>query len=242
MRELISGTVSESTVNVGNGAPLHATEDARQVWVRDTAQVKKFIADPTPALIVVDREQAWVLPQANRLAAALTAAGKPTKVVDADTAIRMPPDYDKMNPIFDGSRLWRGDLVQPGLFLDAPAILLGKRLESRLIEGIARRDAVVESVSVNFPGPGRAIVAWAPLAFSTKFDSVLVMAQDEASLVKGIDELLANNPPAEIPIRQVAAALPDANATLGRGHNRAGRADVAATSHRHARRRQCRRR
>ena len=116
-----------------------------------------------------------------------------------------------MNPTVDGSRFrWRGDLVAPGLFVDAPVILMGrKRLESRLIEAASSAGMRLwESVSGQFPRP------WPgdrrpglPLAFSTKFDSLMVMAQDEAAArASGVDELLAISPSAEIPIRQVTAA------------------------------------
>ena len=242
VRELISGAVGEATISVEPGEGIRGTDDSRQVWVRDAGKVKTFIADKTPAVIVVNTLEDWVVPQARRLAAALTAAGKPTTVEKLEDVVRLPPDWDRMNPTVDGSRLWRGDLVQPGLFVDAPVILLGKRMESRLIEGIVRRGALVESISSDFPGAGRAIVAWAPLAFSTKFDSILVLAEDPGALANGVDELLASAPVAEIPIRQIVPAAHDPAASMTDSAPPPRIHDIASPSDRNARRRQHHRR
>ncbi len=229
-RELISGCVSESNITVDAGTDPEAQVDSREVWVRDAAHVKNFLSDKTPVTIVVDEAQAWVMPQAARLADALTRAGKPTKVARADEVLHLPMDWDNRLPVLDGSRLWRGDLVQPGMSVDGPIILLGKRLESRLIEAIARRDALVESISADFPGAGRAIVAWVPLAFNNHADTVMVMAQDEASLAKGIDVLLSPDDRAETPIRQMTWPTADPKAEMANGTSVA----PAPTSYRRA--------
>ena len=93
VRELISGTISQATITIEPGPGIAGTDDARLVWVRDAGQVKKFVADPTPALIVVDQEQAWVMPQgAASGGGVLTKAGKPTKVMTFDEAVHMPVD------------------------------------------------------------------------------------------------------------------------------------------------------
>ena len=214
VRELISGCVSECAIAVEGGTGPQGQADARVVWVRDAEQIKKFVADKTPASIVVDQDQAWVQTQATRLAEALTKAGKPTKVARVDEVMTLPVDWNRDLPTLDGSRLWRGDVVQPGLLVAGPVILMGRRFESRLIEGVTRRDALVETASSNFPGAGKSILAWVPLAFNNKSDTVLVMAQDEAGLAKGVDAMLASNPGAEIAIRQIAKPAVDTKASL----------------------------
>lgn len=217
VRELISGCVSESPIVIDSGNAIAGQVDVHAVWVRDSAHIKQFVSDKTPATIVVDLDQAWVLPQAKRLAEALTRAGKPTKVVSANDVLHLPVDWKSALPVLDGSRLWRGDVVQPGMSVEGPLILLGRRLESRLIEGIVRRDALTENISANFPGTGRAVVAWVPLAFNNHADTVMVLAQDEASLARGVDQLLSVNESTETPIRQMVWPRPDAKATLVAG-------------------------
>lgn len=217
VRELISGRASEASITVEAGAMEVAQVDARKVWVRDSANIKQFLADKTPASIVVDQDQSWIQSNAQRLADALTKAGKPTKVVRVEDVLTLPVDWNNKLPEIDGSRLWRGDVVQPGLLVSGPVILMGRRFESRLIEGIVRRDAMIESVSSNFPGAGKAIVSWVAKALSNHADTVIVMSQDEAGLAKGVDELLSISATSEVPIRQIASIQPDPKASLAAG-------------------------
>ena len=89
-------------------------------------------------------------------------------------------------PVLDGGRLWRGTLVDPGLFVDAPLILLGKRYENRLLEALARRDVFPEVISENFPAAGRAVINWTRHGFSNRFDTISILANDDAGLAAGI--------------------------------------------------------
>ena len=157
----------------------------RPVWVHDGARIKEFLAGEAPTatpakdaaaapppeiLIALDEEQPWCRPQAEKLAAALVARGRPAKVVMVSDVLRIPNDWGK-TPVLDGGRLWRGELVDPGLAVDAPLILLGHRYENRLIEALARRDVLPEVISTHFPAPGKAVVGWTRRAFSNFHDT-----------------------------------------------------------------------
>ncbi|MBM4039452.1 MAG: hypothetical protein FJ290_13150 [Planctomycetes bacterium] len=196
VRELISGSFAEMPIAVG-GASLPrdlpaATLDERTVRVHDAPRTQEFLKAKPPIVIAVDAEQAWVRPHAERLAKALTAAGREAKVASVADVVRLPVDWNGDQPTIDGTRLWRGNVVDPGLFVDAPLILLGKRYESRLIEALVRRDLLAEPpIGGCFPGPGRAIVAWAPRAFSNAHDTVCLLAHDNEGLSQGIAALLA---------------------------------------------------
>ena len=147
---------------------------------------------PRPAVHIAVEEE-WVRPQAERLRKALKAMGLRVRAEPMQPYVRGPgPLWRKKEKagdlILDGSRLWRGEVVQPGVFLDAPVILLGRRrgMVSRLVD----RDALAEPVSQNFPGPGKAILTWVHKAFSNHFDTVAVLATDEAGLSAGVDALM----------------------------------------------------
>ncbi len=203
VRELISGAFAEMPISVTPGELPSATLDTRAVRVHDAARIQEFLVGGAslpreldkakPAIIIaVDGEQAWVRPHAERLAQALAATGRQAKLASVNDAVRLPVDWDGDQPTIDGTRLWRGNVVDPGLFVDAPLILLGKRYESRLIEAIVRRDLLAEPlIGGCFPGPGRTVVAWAPRAFSNAHDTVCLLAHDNEGLSQGIAALLA---------------------------------------------------
>jgi hypothetical protein len=222
VRELISGASSEAQVTVSaNPAPtLAATLDKRPVWLHDADKLQAFLAvpaapgkAPTPEiLIAVDNEQPWCKTQAEALASELTQRGRPTKVVKVSDVLRIPNVWDKI-PVLDGGRLWRGELVDPGLFVDAPLILLGKRYENRLIEALVRRDVLAEVPSTHLPAPGRAIVGWTRRAFSNFHDTVAIFANDEDGLKEGIRAFLASSPDSSEPaLRKLAKASFSKNA------------------------------
>src|SRR5205823_5269369 len=135
-----------------------------------------------PIVIALDDEQPWCRPHAEKLVADLKARGRAAKIVAVSEAIRIPNDWSTEIPALDGGRLWRGELVDPGLFMDAPLILLGRRYENRLTEALTRRDALPELVSTHFPGPGKAVISWTRRAFSNFHDTLAVLANDDDGL------------------------------------------------------------
>ncbi|MBM4033122.1 MAG: hypothetical protein FJ291_15250 [Planctomycetes bacterium] len=189
VRELISGAAAEAAIEVKPGKAPAATLDARTVWAGDAERIREFLAAKGPVTIAVDDEQPWVRPHAEALARALAARGRAAKVAPVSQAIRLPADWDDQAPTLDGARLWRGNLVDPGLFVDAPLILLGKRFENRLIEALVRRDVLATPVSASFPGPGRAVVAWVRRGFSNDHDTIAILANDGDGLSEGIGAL-----------------------------------------------------
>ena len=218
VRELIGGTLSESTISVNAGTAPTASVSAAAVRIGDLAQLKTFMSAKQAPMIVLEDEQKWCRDQAERLRAALQTRGLQAKIVTAEEAIRLPAPWDKV-PALDGTRLWRGDVVEPGVFVDAPLILVGKRNENRLIEALIRRDAVSEPLTANFPSAGGALVGWTRHAFSNQFDTVYVLANDESGLGRGIDALLAIDAQSETATVRIplVTAQPDPNAALTAG-------------------------
>ena len=224
VRELISGAVAEATVEVSAVATptLAGKLDDRAVWVHDANRVKEFLvaraedkSGTIPSVVIaVDDEQPWCRPHAVKLAAALNAKGRTAKVVSLAEVLRIPNDWHTELPVLDGGRMWRGELVDPGLFVDAPLILLGRRYENRLVEALARRDVLPEVISTHFPAPGRAVVGWTRRAFSNFHDTLTVLANDDAGLAAGIAALLETSPAtADAPVLALAKVAADAPLT-----------------------------
>lgn len=215
-RELISGRVAEMTVRVTPGAlPAVELED-RKVWISDAANARGFLSEKQPAVIALDDGQDWVKGEAAELAKALTQAGREVLVKPVSSLIRLPGPFDRDQPEIDGTRLWRGDVVRPGVFVDAPVILLGKRNENRLIDAILTREVLDHPITDSFPGPGKAVVAWSRRMFSNEHDAVSVLANDESGLREGIKALLSlgGATAAAAPESPVARVEPDPNAEL----------------------------
>ncbi len=193
VRELISGAVSEAKIDVTPpvSAAVAGKLDNRPVWIHDADRIHKFItgdasAKDSPGIVIaLDAEQPWTRPHAEKLAAALKARGRAVTIAAVSDVVRIPNDWGEI-PVLDGGRLWRGDLVDPGIFVDAPLILLGRRYENRLIEALARRDVLPEVISSNFPASGKAVIGWTRRAFSTTHDTVTILANDDSGLAAGI--------------------------------------------------------
>lgn len=189
VRELISGALAEAVIEVRPGRAPSAALDSRPVWLADAERVREFLAGKDAVTIAVDDDQPWVRPHADALVKALIAGGRAAKVAPVSQIVRLPADWSDDAPTLDGARLWRGNIVDPGLFVDTPLILLGRRFENRLIEALVRRDVLATPVSESFPGPGRAIVAWVRRGFSNEHDTLAVLANDDDGLASGIGAL-----------------------------------------------------
>jgi len=197
VRELVSGAAAEARVAVqaGEGARhsvVAATLDARKVLTYEPERIRSFFGKKGPAIAIpLGPAQAWVRPVAERCATFLARRGQETRIVPAEQVLRTPGPWDAEKPVIDGSRLWRGDVVAPGVLADAPLILLGRRGENVFIDALIGRDALVAPVSDSFPGPKRALLSWTRRAFSNEHDTVCVLACDEEGLAAGVDELAA---------------------------------------------------
>ncbi len=195
VRELISGTVGEARIDVAAPAvPVAASLDTRPVWAHDPDRIHEFVtgkglpADAPAIVIAIDAEQPWTRPHAEKLAATLKARGRDVRIADVVEVIRIPNDWGQI-PVLDGGRIWRGQLVDPGIFVDAPLILLGRRYENRLSEALIRRDVFPEVITANFPASGKAVINWTRRAFSVDYDTISIMANDDAGLAAGIAAL-----------------------------------------------------
>jgi len=217
VRELISGTTAEATLAPSAGDAVVAKLDSADVHVSDGALLKLFLAQKEPVVIALDEEQSWCRAESERLKAELEKRGRTVRIETTGKAVRLPAPWDdKATPIVDGARLWRGDVVEPGLFVDGPLVVIGKRYDNRLIEALVQRDVLAETLSENFPGRGRSLLGCVHQAFSNQFDTVTILSNDEAGLRKGIDALLAMDTKAEThPARAIVkSSKPDASAKL----------------------------
>lgn len=187
VRELVSGAAAEAAIEVKPASLPPARLDPTAVFVHDAERVKEFVAGEEAVLIAVDDDQPWVRKQAERLAQALAARGRQAQVASVAEVLRLPADWNDTAPTLDGARLWRGNVVDPGLFVDSPLVLLGRGFENRLIEALIRRDVLPAPVSPNFPGPGKATVAWVRRAFSNHHDTIAILANDDAGLARGVE-------------------------------------------------------
>lgn len=207
VRELISGRSAAARVNVSAaGAFPAATLDTRPARIAEPERITRFLAGKEPVVIALDADQAWARAQAERLRQALASKGREARIASPEELIRLPGPWSFTSGTIDGTRLWRGDVVEPGFFVDSPLILIGKRYENRLIEALVRRDVLPEPLTPNFPGPGRALVDVTLRAFSNKHDTLSILSADEAGLTKGIDAVLA--PPAAVAPASPAATQP----------------------------------
>ncbi len=208
-RELISGQVAESRFSLQPGTATPAALDDRPVWLSRQQELAGFLAGKEEIVIAVDVDQDWLRPAAERLAQTLATAGRPARVAELNHVLRLPKPWDAMNPEIDGARLWRGNLVEPGLFVDAPLIILGRRNENRLLEALQRRDLLPMPVSENFPAAGRGVVGWLPWAFSNQHDTVVIMANEPSGLEHAIAALLQLGDPTASDSPHPAVARPE---------------------------------
>ena len=196
VRELVAGSVSVCDVEVTQGPtkPPAAAEQDR-VRLEDAGGLAAFLeAKSADLAIPLEPGQEWARPAAERIRSALSARGIRVSITDCQTVCRPPGDYSLERPVLDGTRLWRGDVVQPGFFVDRPVILLGRRGENRLIEAAIRRDLLAAPLTSHFPGPGGAVVTSIARAFDNHCDAVLVLAEDAAGLAAGVEAFLSVKP------------------------------------------------
>ncbi|MEI8138806.1 MAG: PQQ-binding-like beta-propeller repeat protein [bacterium] len=212
VRELVSGLAAKASVQVKDGLMPAATFDTAKVRFSDPGRLAAFLAGTQgDILIPLEPEQQWARPAAERLCKGLATRGRKASIVNCEAVARPPGPFDREQPRLDGTRLWRGDVVQPGFFIDGPVILLGRRGENRLIEALTRRDALSEPLTSNFPGQGGALVSWTHSAFANGFDSVAILANDAEGLGAGVDAFLALKPEASsgpAPVPRLQAPRP----------------------------------
>ena len=195
VRELVSGRAATASVLVKDGAFPVPTPEITKVRFSDTARLAAFLAETQGEIrIPLEPDQQWARPMAERLCKGLAERGRKASIVTCEDVAHLPGPFDTVQPQLDGTRLWRGDVVQPGFFIDGPVILLGRRGENRLIEALLRRDALSEPLTSNFPGQGGALVSWTHRAFDNAFDTVTILANEANGLEAGVDAFLALKP------------------------------------------------
>ena len=185
------GSLTAESRRLGQTAtPRHKLADLNRLLLEEYYSAE--ITRRPPVFIGVDEE--WAQPQAERLCKELQKQGRRVRVANMAAWMSGPgPGWSASQKeeemIIDGTRLWRGEVVEPGVFVDAPVILLGDR--EGLVQRLIDRDLLPEPVSENFPGRGRAIIAWVRKAFSNYHNTIAVLATDENGLARGIDSLVS---------------------------------------------------
>jgi outer membrane protein assembly factor BamB len=216
VRELISGTRAEGSVAVQSGKMPRARLDTAAVRISDLELLKKFMRGTEPVTIALDSNQDWCRVEAEHLKKEIETPGREVKIVPTAKLVRLPVAWNELAPIVDGTRLWRGNVVEPGLFVDGPLILIGKRNDNRLIDALIQRDVLAESISEHFPGPECALLGCVHQAFSNRYDTVTLLANDTEGLRKGVEVLMTVERQMETHSARsaVVTATPDEKAKL----------------------------
>ena len=184
--ELVSGTAAEAEVAVGQpAAPPARKADTTAVWTADVKAIRQFLKAGKEIVIPIESSQQWARAEASRLADGLRAKGVKAKVVDADDVIRPTG-----NNVLDAYHSWRAEPYPPPMKVEHPVIAIGKRWESRLIEGLLEYSVLADVPSELHPGPGRALIQYAWNAYSVEDDLVCVSVSDAAGLKQAVDWLL----------------------------------------------------
>jgi len=137
---------------------------------------------------------------------------------------RVIPGSTPGGGLANGTQLWRGETVAPGVFLDAPLILLGA--DHHLVTRLYERDLLPEVITENFPGRGRAIVTAVCRAFSNYHDTLAVLANDREGLKAAVDLVTAPEQYAALarPVHpQISRPVFDERAQLQRVQGKAAR-------------------
>ena len=140
---------------------------------------------------------------------------------------------DKDLPMLDGMRMWRGEIVEPGVFVNGPLVLLGHQQD--LVQKLVARDALPEPVSENFPGRDRCVAGWIRMAFNNSFNTIYALGDSKAVsetvdlLLEGtVDTVLARANIDKVKMPQVDALKP----YEGKEKNPAStRADLSSEDH-----------
>ncbi len=235
VRELISGTTASLAIAVTapKEAPAAATaEPPTAAWIQEPDRLRAFLAAPGGEIVVpLEADQPEVRAVAERLVAGLTRRGLRARLASVETDVRPPSAVDPRNPQLDGTRLWRGEPVQPAQFVDGPTIVLGRRDSNRLLATLIAREALNQAPSESFPGPGRGYLAWVRRAFSIDHDTVVVAGSDARALERAVDALLAlaADTPGEPAMPRLVQAAVDPAATLAEGRASAPRVESFAS-------------
>ncbi|MBS3764583.1 MAG: hypothetical protein KGZ25_14895, partial [Planctomycetes bacterium] len=201
VRELIGGAVARIKVKVGRGKFPGGKYDGTTVFVHDGKKIERFLRNNTKVIIARSDSQEWLLPVARELGDRLKKEGIEAEIKPVKELLRTAGPWDRENPIPDGTRMWRGTVVAPGLFVDAPLIVLGRRYENRLVEALIGRGTVPEPLTANFPGQGRAVIGHVRRAFSNEHDTLYVLSRDESGLKRGVEKLLSVDADEPVPVR-----------------------------------------
>ncbi len=199
-RELISGKAAIARIAVGEKTadklPRIANADASKCWIEDSSHIREFLKTirETEAIVPVEPGRPEVRAAAEKFVAALAAKGYKARVEDVTDVARPPAPLDPRNPQLDGTRLWRGNPVNPAQFIDAPCIVFGSREDNRLLATLIARDVFNQSPSESFPGPGRGYLTRVRCAFSIVHDTIVVAGADAGALDAATTALLAISP------------------------------------------------
>lgn len=183
----IAPAVAAAPVTVHRGDRVHDLLRAAELVVAwDAGKLtfkdgKKSVSRPNPQAA---RDRGW----AERLAAVLAKAGVATRVAGTDELAA--------GPLF--AHPWTGRMAGyrtrhtvPDVRIDAPVVLVGDPATSPLLDDLERSWVAGRSLGRDQVGPGRAVVAFQPKAFSPALDAVVVAVADDAGLEAAAGALAA---------------------------------------------------
>lgn len=218
--DTVNGFQATATVVLTGAAPTPATPAAAVTVFRGDAINRLLAAAPGLRIAVCPGREAWAkdgqrrvvepnpqLPRdqaaAERLRAALTAAGVRVTVADPTTVVA---DQLSAYP-FAGP--YRNHHTIPNRRIDGPVIVIGSPSSNSWLADMEQAEVAPRSLGRDNLGPGRAVVAFAPLAFSPSADALLVVADDDTGFAAATATLvqLARTAPGPDPFYRAREAV-----------------------------------
>lgn len=166
--------------------------DSQQPQVPYPAEIRNFLKNTKSAVIIPSRAIPGAADAAQSLAKRLKERGIEARIADENRAYRLPTgDPKEEDPTNDGFHTWRNppEIVGPGVAIDEPAIVLGGRGSSFLIDALSVYGYLSSSA---LGGPGQASrpsLQVAKKGFHYAFDSLCLIANDKAGIERNIEAL-----------------------------------------------------
>jgi len=233
-RELITGETATAAFEARPAPEPTLLLDRGQVLVHDSDAIQARVKPGQSITIVLDFQQAALIPHAEKLRDGLRKLGVRVDLWHQTNLIYEPMDwlYDEGDRALKsriqqgdviGERFWRGgNLMQSwkawGTHVERDVLLLGTPGHNRWMYELQELRVLPERYSAHVPGAGNALLAHVWGAFSAHHHAVVLMAPDDEGITRGVDALiaLAHGEPTAVDIpRSISATRARLLGTMG---------------------------
>jgi outer membrane protein assembly factor BamB len=190
-RERFAGHTASVELAVGGDAPALKVEPAGKVIVTDGAGVKRFLQEMKKS-----EDGLWILlstDQSLRLAGLAARCAEGLKALGIKAEVKRIDDpcvIEATGRITHSVARHAYEQARPTTHIRRHVVLLGLEGENQLVEEICETPILLRRLTRNYPGDGNALVQLAFSPFAALFRAVLVLANDQAGLERGVDRLL----------------------------------------------------